>query len=629
MSISTLLTDLDQQGIKLWDDSGKLRIHAPKGSLTDQLKAELATRKAEILDYLRQDESAAASDLVGSDLFTIGYLIGGCTKKAATAPTPPIIEPEKMAATLRVTLKPLPKGYNNQTVLDFREQLAQKLSGVGVQVVPWESATRDFKYDIELPIDLPFVTWKKASTMRVVKTDINAVIDVEKQPSWLDRTKSCAAEKVYQLYSRLFAGNKKISVLGITKLIGWAEDYAIQRIEDPTNTQVITLTELEDTAADPDVPYRKKIVQGVNALVSTFSEIVIAVQPSRFSIVNMNLSDSVFSIDELDSFILGSLVPKIYVPIVPLPISRFKVDRYQPTASRYAEELIRLSSALASTDLFPSGFSIGKVVKRKSHRDIVNLLVDGRTGISYGFVAYIEPPVYVGATEISAEEWGELAPVEMVSSNRLRQNALGRRYMKTTVAGKAVFKQLPDVWFVSSRSGSNKTCLNLETDVLRIGLTSGLELQIPESIGPELEVKPSYDVYVMAAIALSTALYAPHMLADDGAPLIHFHGYPAADWFQSNERCTGVSNPSVPCGTYESGVLNFLGLRSLAEQETRDIDLICLVEPDHGANFIARDVDYLLKRVSEGIQQGDIELGGKHFPSLKRAMPMTSLSAGL
>lgn len=626
MNISTLLTNLDQQGIKMWDDSGKLKINAPKGSLTDQLKAELAARKAEILDYLRQEHlPAAMASGAGSDLFTIGYLIGGCNKATAAAPTPPIIEPDKMASTLRVTFKPLPEGYDSQTVLNFRDQLEQKLGAVGVQVVPWMQATRDFPYSIEVPL----VKWKKAATMRVVKTDISAVIDVEKRPSRLGRLKSFTAEKIYQVYSKLFMRDQKVSVLGITKLIGWAEDYAIQRIEDPTNTQVITLTELKDESADPNVPYRKKIVQGVNALVSNFSEIVIGVQPTRFSIVNMNLSDSVFSTDELDSFILGSLVPKIYVPIVPLPISRFKVGSYQPETSRYAKDLIRLSSALAPTDLFPSGFSIGKVVKRKSHRDIVSLLVDGRTGISYGFVAYIEPPVYVGDVEISADEWAKLAPVEMVPSDHLRQNTAGRRYMKMTAAGKDSFRQLPDVWFVSSRSGSNKTSLNIETDVLRIGLTSGLELQIPDAIGPETEVKPSYDVYVMAAIALSTALYAPEMLSDDGAPLIHFHGYPAANWFGPNERCTGVFNPSVPCGTYESGVLNFLGLRSLAEQNTRDIDLVCLVEPDHGANFIARDIDYLLSRISEGIRQGDIELGGKHFPSLKDKMPMTSLSASL
>jgi hypothetical protein len=109
---------------------------------------------------------------------------------------------------------------------------------------------------------------------------------------------------------------------------------------------------------------------------------------------------------------------------------------------------------------------------------------------------------------------------------------------------------------------------------------------------------------------------------DAGSPVVHFHGYPAADWFdrEAGEYCTGVRNPSVPCGTYESGVFNFLGIRDLAAcPPDREPTLISLVEPDHGVNIVARDPAHLLGRLEAGVRAGVVELGGRHFPTLRRA----------
>ena len=159
--------------------------------------------------------------------------------------------------------------------------------------------------------------------------------------------------------------------------------------------------------------------------------------------------------------------------------------------------------------------------------------------------------------------------------------------------------------------------MSLENDILRIGLTDKLLLQLPQGIDPQLvDIKPSYDVYVMLGISLATALYAPELIKN-GAPIVHFHGYPAFEWFRPNEYCVGVNNPSVPCGTYESGVFNFLGISKLANQQVKDIALVSLVEPDHGTNFIAHDLEYLVERLKAGCRENQIELGGKHFISLK------------
>lgn len=152
--------------------------------------------------------------------------------------------------------------------------------------------------------------------------------------------------------------------------------------------------------------------------------------------------------------------------------------------------------------------------------------------------------------------------------------------------------------------------------MLRIGLNGRLQLQLPQEVHPEREdIKPSYDIYVMLAIALGAALYAPSLVVQ-GAPIVHFHGYPAAAWFKANEYYSGAENLSVPCGTYESGVFNFLGIRHLAHQYGDNLKLASLIEPDHGTNIIAKDMDYLLERLKFGCEQSLIELGGRHFSSL-------------
>ena len=618
MNVSELLISLTDKGVKVWVDEDKLRIHSPKNVLTLELQTALTKHKSEILTLLNKQEISHQPFSKGQALSLdgIGRLIGGFGNSVSDF-TPPAIDPNLMAQQLKVTFRPLPQQYQLETILKFRENLEQKLRECGVEVLSWEQATKEFTYEISIPL----TSWKHKVQTRVVRATTNAVIDVErKQASLLDKAKVWFAEKLYYLYTRFILKNRKLSVTKIAQFMSWAEDN-LQPLEDPTNTQVIVLTEFNQEFVNPEIPYQQKIPIGVSTLVRTFSEIVIGVSSDRVSILNMNLSDSVYFVAEMDEFVLKSLIPKIFVPILPLPLSRFEVSEFTPNQSIYASDLVDLGRSLAPMGLLPSGFKIDDVVKRQSHRDIVDWMANGRTGVSYGFVAYIEPPQYIGPIEISEQEWKNLTPVAGFSIEELRQNKIGRRYIKTKISGSFVFKQFPDIWLVSSRSGTDKTNLNLETDVLRIGLQDRLLLQLPQGINTAAgDIKPSYDTYVMVAIALAAALFAPELVAQ-GAPIVHFHGYPAAQWFQPNEYYSGTNNPSVPCGTYESGVFNFLGIYNLVNQHGSNIELASLIEPDHGTNIIARSQEHLLNRLKTGILQGQVELGGKHFPSLQVSPP--------
>jgi TubC N-terminal docking domain len=618
MNVSELLENLNHQGVQLWADHDKLKIKSPKGSLTPEIRTEIAERKTEILAFLQKSTDAISDSYTNKtqdlSLQTIGRLIGGYCRKI-TGFIPPVIDPKMMANKLKVTFRPLPNGYKEEVVLEFRKELENKLQENGVQIISWEEATKEFNYEITLPL----INWKKNIKTRVVKSGVNAVVDVEKFPSLFGKAKILLAELLYRLYSHFVFNKNPISASKIMQFISWAEE-SVQPLEDPTNTQAIVLSKLNPKLVDPKIPYQQKIPIGVNTLIKNFSEIVIGVDSNNISILNMNLSDSVFSTELLDEFVSKSLIPKIFVPIQPLPLSRFEIGEYDAQTSVYAAQLVKLGKELASTDLLPSGFKINDVMKRKSHRDIVDWMINGRTGVSYGFVAFAEPPQYIGAVEISEREWDSLSTIAGFSPDELRQNEIGRRYIKTQIAGEYLFKQIPDIWLASSRSGSNKTNLNLETDIFRIGLQDRLLLQLPKGLDSGAgEIKPSYDIYVMVAIALAAALYAPELIKN-GMPMVHFHGYPSKEWLQPHEYCTGVQNPSVPCGTYESGVFNFLGIYNLVNKYGSNIALASLIEPDHGTNIIASDWEYLLARIKTGVEQEQIELGGKHFPSLKESV---------
>jgi hypothetical protein len=617
MNASELVANLNKQGVHLWVDNDKLNIRSPKGVITPDIQEKLVVHKAEILAFVREMDVATNSVFIpfnqGLSLQTIGRLIGGFIDNSIEDFQPPIIDAKLMAQKLIMTFKPLPSNYRNQEVLKFRQELEEILRNYGVKLLPWTEATREFIYDISIPV----INQKRSLKLRGVKAEVNAVIDVENPPSCLRKMGILVAENFYKFYSQVVLKNRNLPVMKIAKLSSWAEEHAAKYVEDPTNTQVIILTDIDHDFINPKISYKEKINIGLKTLVRTFSEIVIGVSTDQISILNMNLSDSIFSKKDIESFVLKSLIPKVFVPITPLLLSRFQLGQYNPQESSYAANLVKLGQELASTGLFPSGFKLDDVIKRKSHRDIVNVIVNGRTGVSYGFVAYAEPPQYIGAVEITANEWENLSPIEGFSSNEIRKNGQNRRYLKIKVGDEYLFKQIPDIWLVSSRSGANKTDLNLTSDIIRIGLQERLLLELPEGIEAEMvDIKPSYDIYVMLAISLAAALYTPELIKN-GAPMVHFHGYPAFDWFEKNEYCVGVNNPSVPCGTYESGVFNFLGISSLAKNSKETIDLVGLVEPDHGTNFIASDMEYLVARLKAGCAEGQIELGGKHFASLK------------
>ena len=542
---------------------------------------------------------------------TIGRLISGFGERPTSLYREVVVSPEEMTRCCRVTFRPLPKGYRNAVVESLRQNLQQALERHGVKVVPWRQATEDYHQRMILPI----LNRSLHVCTRAVRNDIHAVFDVERPRSLLRRLGIAAAESLYRLTCLAASNGRVRSLSSIARLSLWADSHAAKHVQDHTRTQIITLMELDRDLVNPDLPYAKRIRLGLAALAHTFSQIVIGTCEGKVSIVNMNLTDAVVDAGDLDAFVRMRLVPKLFVPIAPMLPSQFELGRYDPQQSGPALRLAHLSGALASTGLLPDVQTLGELLQRRSRRDIVRVIAGGRTGVSFGFIANVEPPSYRGPREIPSSQWGALEPVAVYDPAEIRRDAQGTLYARVQAGAGAVYRQIPELWIVSSRSGSDKTQLCPDRDILRVGFNGSLHLQLPcDPSGQDLN--PSYDIRVMMALALSAALYAPDLLAQ-GASLFHFHGYPHRDWFRAGEVFAGMDNPALPCGTTEAGVFNFQTMAQLARTHGRDLKLACIIEPDHGTNILAPDTDYLISRVREGAECGHLMLGGQHFDTLK------------
>ena len=529
---------------------------------------------------------------------TITGLLGLPSQKGLINPR----MPHDMAAKIRVTFRPLPRGYRNKVIVKYRRDLEMKLRHLGVSVIPWRDACEHYGRST-------FAIFR----IKKIAKNINAVFDVDRQDSVLRRLLRGIAERVYQ-----FKRRADMSVTEILRLSGWADDFALRYLQDATSTQIVTMMPFNNAFSKQNSAYGEKIAIGMSQLIAGMSELVIGIESSRFSLVNLNLSDSVYPRDAMDDFLLNSLIPKMYTPIRPPLLIRFEQGEFDPSESESTRKLSELSKRIGSTALFPKGSIFKEKVTRQSHVDVIEKMLEGRTASSYGYIALAEAPVYVGEERVDRSVWDGFDEVEGLSRDFVRVASSGRWYIRTFLKGKETIQQVPDIWVAISRSGSDKSNLDVAADIVKIGLIKGkMHLKMPKGAGlRRKDIRPSFDSYVILAQALAAALYVPE-IAHSEMSIIHFHGYPSPCWFESGECYSGVHNPSLPCGTAEAALLNYSAIYDMANYASDELKMLCVIESEHGVNVMAADTQYLVERLSKGVYDGTIQLGCQYLPELK------------
>ena len=53
--ITGMLDKLEINGIRLWQEDGKLKYSAPQGALTSEIRSVLKQQKADIIDFLKKE----------------------------------------------------------------------------------------------------------------------------------------------------------------------------------------------------------------------------------------------------------------------------------------------------------------------------------------------------------------------------------------------------------------------------------------------------------------------------------------------------------------------------------------------------------------------------------------------
>jgi TubC N-terminal docking domain len=242
MNISDLMTDLMQKGVQFQINEDKIKISSAQAVLTEDMLARLSEHKPEILSFLRlqNNETPTVTDGRSLSLDTIGRLISGFANPETSGDyRSPTVDVNTMAQKLAITFRPTAQNQTKAEIQAFSHELEETLQTLGVRVIPWQEATKEYRYDFKISI----LGWQTMFQKRMVKSDINAVVDLERKPSLLRKAGIVLAELFYFLYTFFGIRGQKISVSKIAMLTGWAENHAALQLEDPTNTQVIMLTE--------------------------------------------------------------------------------------------------------------------------------------------------------------------------------------------------------------------------------------------------------------------------------------------------------------------------------------------------------------------------------------------------
>ena len=99
----SFLAGLQKMDLRIWSEEGRLRVSAPPGVLTPQLRDELAARKAEILDFLREsrilngDDGPLLHPVPGYPFERQRYWIERPSEPESAAEAPAPMAPQKLA----------------------------------------------------------------------------------------------------------------------------------------------------------------------------------------------------------------------------------------------------------------------------------------------------------------------------------------------------------------------------------------------------------------------------------------------------------------------------------------------------------------------------------------------------
>lgn len=528
------------------------------------------------------------------------------------------LTPLDMAKNLSVTFFPQEK-KDNTVIENFKKRLEVSLNECGVKIIPYHLSLRHatineivkrlkIYFKIQLKIFLDFIFGKEKLNLKYV--------------SFSNFFNFCFSKKINKNIAIFVLGDNRNSNLPIN-LVSNLKDNPIITVVDSQNIHA------ESWSFNNHMDYALKLFSYY------MTNLAISVNEKKWTIYSFNLSHPEYNFDENFSYnILNSLIPKIAAPVAPPKLNEFEPVKSQFNINDayhkvFVEDIVKCGKNFGLSKLFPKG----KKIKELSFRNyfyqyIGNIHLDQRNGMSYGFLSR-QLPTKLNKPVIFSKETLENYD-DIISKLNGKDYFIdhGGINIIIEIKERKYLLKIPDIWVLTSKSGANKTNLNPDEDIIKMGLVNGkMLLETPIDLNLNSSYKPSFDTKIIFSHALAKSIFASFLkyfdpkceyakqIESNGISLAHWHGYIRPDLMPDGWVVFGEKNPSVSCSAPQAAIYAFQGLEKNFENKINKNDFEYFgdihIEPHHGINI---SFSSLLK-LSEFIINNDriSKLGNEYF----------------
>lgn len=359
---------------------------------------------------------------------------------------------------------------------------------------------------------------------------------------------------------------------------------------------------------EPPIPENATLQETLDSIVGVLAwnlaHVPLFIEDNKWTICTMNGAVvECGNWEDPEKDVMDALVPKLAAQVVPPKkeeiVYRERVlDVIGMGYGDFIDDFMSSAKIWKKNGLMLAHTSVEDLrYRNRYYKRIVSRYLDNRTGMSYGFLVKQLPVDIMPAIERSKAK-RDFRDFDWESSHLTESE--GTTYVCIELLGKEWIVGIPDVWVLSTRSGCNKTDLNPEKDIVRLGLQKGdIIIETPKKIGANA-CKPSYDTFAILAHGVGNIIIASILLAYDkhalfssvlaknGLSISHWHGYPDNFYPLSGYQLHGKENPPVSCSTPQSAAFALSGkMKAIENNWSSDYEYRgdIHVEPHHGTNI--------------------------------------------
>jgi hypothetical protein len=274
--------------------------------------------------------------------------------------------------------------------------------------------------------------------------------------------------------------------------------------------------------------------------------------------------------------------------------------------------------------LYPPGKSVDDLPFRNEfYKWVGKIHLDNRTGMSYGFLSRQLP---VKLPPLLPLEQAKKELKDNIPDNKDYFAFNEQIFLVLSLPQGKFYMEVPEVWVMTQRSGSDKTHFDPKKDLIKMGLSHGkMILETPKGLKLKEGYRPSFDTKVILAHAVGNAIVGaillhlspehpfPKTLQKNGMALSHWHGYLKKDFVPQGWHIHGADKPHVSCSTPQSAIYALGGkIQALMEslQSGKEYLGDIHIEPHHGTNMTFPSLQELARFLT---QAPDVTILGNRY----------------